>query len=180
MRVFIVVIIALAMIGCGNFVFANGGDQRVLDGKYLVNLSRSPFTFRSGVENHMLISFLDVQKNQPIREDLIVRIRIAKLTQPGADPQFIFDKSDIRAERGKLEFAYSFKDSGFHEIFIDFAFSTKPAEFFQMPDFLVEVQKPDAVQGYSVFEMLAAAFAGGLLFTSFLVTFGFLHRRRSL
>lgn len=57
-------------------LFANGGDQRVVDRKYFINLSRSPFTPRVGVKVAILPSFFDIEKSKLIAEDLLVRVRI--------------------------------------------------------------------------------------------------------
>jgi len=48
---------------------ANGGDQRVVDAKYLINLSRAPFTPRIGVKTSFLASFIDIQKPESPEKD---------------------------------------------------------------------------------------------------------------
>ena len=124
-------------------LFANGGDQRVVDGKYLINLSRAPFTPYTGEEVAFLASFVDLSKNKLISEDLIVDVRIAKLEAVGADKQvFLFEKEKVVVNRGILELSYTFTEDGLHEIFFDFAFSSKPEEVYEAPDFLLDVQRP--------------------------------------
>lgn len=160
--IFFIFIIISGILSAGLIAYANGGDQRVLDGKYLVNLSRSPFTWRSGIRSAMIISFLDVTKNLPITDDLTVTIRVAKLTAPGAEPKFIFEQKNIKARRGALEFPYTFAEQGFHEIYVDFAYASKPDMIYHMPDFLIEVQKPSemALPQYPWLPPLAGLFIG--------------------
>lgn len=123
------------------FTFANGGDQRVVENKYLINLSRAPFTPRVGVKTSFLASFVDIQKNKLISEDLVVRIRISKL---GDAPKgkFIFEQDNIAVKGGVLELAYTFQEAGLHEIFFDFAFASNHQEFYEAPDFLIDIQDP--------------------------------------
>jgi len=123
-----------------NISFANGGDQRVLDGKYLINLSRSPFTPKAGENVSMIASFVDIQTDKLITEDLIVKIRIAKLGE-GRERKFLFKQENLIAKGGILEFQYTFNNPGLHEIFFDFAFSSNPQKVYKAPDFLLDVQK---------------------------------------
>ncbi|MBI3443003.1 MAG: hypothetical protein HY007_04510 [Candidatus Sungbacteria bacterium] len=122
-------------------ISANGGDQRVVEGKYLINLARSPFTPRVGERTAMLISFVDLEINKLISEDLVVKIRIAKLGGIGsAKREFLFEKSDILVQGGVLEFPYTFEDAGLHEIFIGFALGSNSQKIYESPDFLMDVQ----------------------------------------
>lgn len=119
---------------------ANGGDQRVVEAKYLINLSRSPFTPKAGDNVAMIASFVDIQTGKLIEEDLVAKVRIAKL---GGDRErkFIFEKDSVKVKGGILEFQYTFIDSGLHEIFFDFAFETDPQKIYNAPDFLLDIQK---------------------------------------
>jgi len=123
-----------------NISFANGGDQRVVEGKYLINLSRSPFTPGVGDKTSMLASFVDIQTDKLIVEDLIVKIRIAKLGE-GRERKFLFKQENLIAKGGILEFKYTFNDPGLHEIFFDFAFASNPQKTYNAPDFLLDIQK---------------------------------------
>ena len=125
--------------------FANGGDQRVVDRKYLINLSRSPFTPAVGDKTSMLASFVDIQTDKLIAEDLIIKIRIAKLGEGRSNREFLLEQEMI-AKGGILEFQYAFTKPGLHEIFFDFAFASSPAKIYNAPDFLLDIQKPDIVQ----------------------------------
>lgn len=118
---------------------ANGGDQRVVENKYLINLSRAPFTPVIGVKTSFLASFVDIQKNKLISEDIIVSVRISKL---GDAPKgkFIFEQNDIAVEGGVLDFPYTFSEAVLHEIFFDFSFATNPEKVYNAPDFLIDVQ----------------------------------------
>lgn len=121
-------------------LFANGGDQRVVQGKYLINLSRAPFTPRVGVKTSMLASFVDIKKNKLIAEDLIVKVRIAKLGGGQGKREFLFEKDNIAVKGGVLELSYTFTDSGLHEVFFDFAFASNPQKVYEAPDFLMDIQ----------------------------------------
>lgn len=121
--------------------YANGGDQRVVEKKYLINLSRAPFTPRVSIKTSFLASFLDIQAGTLIKEDIIVRLRIAKLGGSGSDKRtFIYEQDNIVVKGGVLESSYSFSDPGLHEIFFDFAFASNPDTIFEAPDFLIDVQ----------------------------------------
>lgn len=119
---------------------ANGGDQRVVEGRYLINLSRSPFTPRAGENTAMLISFVNLETNTLISEDLIATIRIAKLSGIISTKEFLFEKDGILVQGGALEFSYVFEDAGLHEIFIDFTLVSNPQKTYVSPDFLLDVQ----------------------------------------
>ena len=126
-----------------NSSFANGGDQRVVQGKYLVNLSRSPFTPKVNDNTSMLASFVDIKTDKVISQDLIVNIRIAKLSGEDRKREFLFEKNNIKVKGGILEFQYAFSEPGLHEIFFDFAFASDPQKIYNAPDFLLDIQKPE-------------------------------------
>lgn len=134
----------------GPSALANGGDQRIAEGKYLVNLSRTPFTPRAGEKMIFLISFGDVAKDALIAEELIVRIRIAQLADASGRQKFLYEQGDLRVAGGVLEFAYTFAEPGLHEIFVDFAFASAPKKTYSPPDFLLDVQPPVALQAEPV------------------------------
>lgn len=119
---------------------ANGGDQRVADG-YLVNLSRAPFTPIAGVKTALLASFVDLKTGQLIKDDILVSVRIAEGRGSRA---FIHEKKDIPVDGGVLEYSYTFENPRMHEIFFDFVFVNDPQhKVHELPDFLIDVQKPD-------------------------------------
>lgn len=122
-------------------VFANGGDQRIVDNKYFINLSRAPFTPRVGIQTSFLASFVDIEKNKLITEDLIVKVRIAKQGGAEGKREFIFEQNNIVVKGGVLELKYTFDNPGLHEIFFDFAFVSNPKKVYEVPDFLIDVQK---------------------------------------
>ena len=125
-------------------VSANGGDQRVVESKYLINLARSPFTPKVGEKTAMLISFVDIKTGQLILENLVVKISIAKLGGTGsAKREFLLEKSDILVLGGVLEFPYIFENTGFHEIFIDFVLGSNLQKIYESPDFLMDVQNKE-------------------------------------
>lgn len=139
---FLILIIAGAS---PHLTFANGGDQRVVENKYFINLSRAPFTPRVGVKTSFLASFVDISKNKLIAEDLMVRVRIGQ--QGGvAKGHPLFEQDNIIVHGGVLELPYTFMEPGFHEIFFDFSFASDPKKIYEVPDFLIDVQKPEAPQ----------------------------------
>jgi hypothetical protein len=150
------------------FAFANGGDQRVVENQYLINLSRAPFTPRVGVKTSFLASFVDIQKSKLISEDLIVRVRISKL---GDAPKgnFIFEQDNIAVKGGVLDFSYTFSEAVLHEIFFDFAFASNPEKIYNAPDFLIDVQPTKNTEGANKLLFVGAglgiiiAFLAGLL-----------------
>ncbi len=123
--------------------FANGGDQRVVDGKYFINLSRAPFTPRAGAPTSFLASFANTRNNMLIADDLIVNIRIAKQGGGGASREFLFEEDNLIVKGGILEFVYAFEQHGLHEIFFDFAYAFAPQKIYTVPDFLIDVQKQE-------------------------------------
>lgn len=124
------------------FSWANGGDQRVVEGTYLINLSRAPFTPRVGVKTAMLASFVDLEENKLISEDLTVHVRIAKLGGGDGKREFLFERDSLAVKGGVLELAYTFTETGLHEVFFDFSFARSPETIYQAPDFLIDVQPP--------------------------------------
>lgn len=123
--------------------FANGGDQRVAHG-YLVNLSRAPFTPVTGVKTALLASFVDLKTGKLIQDDILVSIRIAEGI---GSRDFIHEKQDIQVKGGALEYSYTFKRSGMHEIFFEFVFVNDPQrKVHELPDFLIDVQKSETGQ----------------------------------
>ena len=131
----------LALIAIPAVSLGNGGDQRIVErGKYLINLSRAPFTPHVGVKTSFVVSFFDVGANRLISEDLVVRVRISKL---GDAPKgkFVFEQDNIAVKGGVLEFSYIFNEAVLHEIFFDFALSSNPEKIYNAPDFLIDAQQ---------------------------------------
>lgn len=120
-------------------VFANGGDQRILGRDYLVNLSRSPFTPIAGTKTAMLVSFVDLKTGRLIKDDMLVSVRV---TKGRGSRTFIYEQNNIPIKGGVLEWAYTFAESGIHELFFDFAFAAASNTRYEPPDFLIDVQEP--------------------------------------
>ena len=158
-------------------ISANGGDQRVIENKYFINLSRAPFTPRVGVKTAMLVSFFDIQKDKLIAEDLMVKVRISKFGGAGsAKRTFVFEKNDIVVNGGVLELPYTFTESGLHEVFFDFAFASNPQKIYEAPDFLLDIQEP-ALKGRFGYTSLIAGLTG--VFIGLGIGF-FIRRRKNL
>ena len=147
--------------------WANGGDQRIVDSRYLINLSRAPFTPKVGVNTSMLASFIDLQTNRPIAEDLIVKVRISKLGGAGTKKrEFLYEKDNIPVKGGILQLSYTFTESGLHEVFFDFAFASIPQKIYQAPDFLLDIQKsepPNTSDRLTLFVVIAIVGAAGFM-----------------
>ncbi len=131
-------IILISVVLVPLFSFANGGDQRIVEGKFYINLSRAPFTPHVGIKTSFLASFVDLKTNNLFGEDLVVRVRISKLAR---DRKFVFEQGNLRVKGGVLELQYTFSDAGLHEIFFDFALASNPEEIYEAPDFLIDVQE---------------------------------------
>lgn len=84
-NVIVIMAVALLAVWPPSILLANGGDQRVVDGTYLINLSRAPFTPRVGAKTAFLASFVDLRASRLIADDLLVTVRIAKLGGIGTD-----------------------------------------------------------------------------------------------
>lgn len=147
-----------------NVVFANGGDQRVVENKYFINLSRAPFTPRVGVKTSFLASFVDISKNKLIAEDLIIQVRIE---QQGyvAKGRPLFKQDNIIVHGGVLELPYTFTEPGFHEMFFDFTFASNPQKIYEVPDFLIDVQQSLVEQKTTTYGLVIGITSGitGLL-----------------
>jgi len=153
-----VIILFLIFVSAPAVSFANGGDQRIVEGKYLINLSRAPFTPRVGEKTSFLASFVDMEKNKLIAEDLLVTIRIAKLGGEGsAKRTFLFEQKNTPVKGGILDFSHTFVDAGLHEVFFDFAFVSDPQAVYEAPDFLLDVQKGEATRKSMQLGFLAGA-----------------------
>lgn len=164
------VFIFILMIFAPFVVFANGGDQRVVENKYFINLSRAPFTPRVDAKTSFLASFVDIQKDKLIAEDLIVRIKIAKQGGAGGKRTFIFEQDNTIVKGGVLELPYTFNESGLHEMFFDFAFASNPQKIYEVPDFLVDVQKTS--------EKMAMYLLGGIIGTTIGFVLGWFLRKQ--
>lgn len=153
-----------------SLTFANGGDQRVVDGKYFINLSRAPFTPRVGVQTAILPSFFDIEKNKLVAEDLLVKVRIYRFGGSGEEKRvLLFEKDNILVRGGVLEgLSYTFAKPGLHEIFFDFAFASNTKKIYEAPDFLIDIQKPETLAKNSASTLIAfvaivSAFIGGIV-----------------
>ena len=164
-------LVALGILGLltPSFLFGNGGDQRVIEGRYIINLSRAPFTPRVGVKTAMLPSFFDIEKNKLVAEDLLVKVRIYRFGGSGEEMRvLLFEKRDIPVKGGVLEgLSYTFAKPGLHEIFFDFAFAGNPQKIYQAPDFLMDVQKPESPEKDTAFSIAfiatTSAIIGGMI-----------------
>lgn len=139
---------------------ANGGDQRVVENKYLINLSRAPFTPHVGDQTQMLASFVDFKTNELVREEMNVKIRISKLGGEAGKREFVYEEDNVKVVGGVLEFVYTFQDAGLHEIFFDFAFASPlaggPQKIYKAPDFLLDIQTP--LNRYSLNQIFMSVF----------------------
>ena len=138
--VYIFILLVFAMPA---FVSANGGDQRIVESKYVVNFARAPFTPIAGEETSFVVSFFDYEKNFLVQDDLIVNVFIRKQ----AVDQFIFKKTGIEISSGVAEFKATLDDPGLHEVFYEFRFKENPEELITVPDYLLDVKAPEYIAG---------------------------------
>lgn len=144
-KILLIIVLTISVFA-PHLIFANGGDQRIVEGTYYINFSRAPFTPRVGVETSMIASFVDIEKDKLIAEELIVKVRVAQLGGAGKR-EFLFEKDNLIVQGGVLELAYTFTETGLHEIFFDFAFASDPQRIYEAPDFLLDIQKaPDQLK----------------------------------
>ncbi len=169
-NVIVIMAVALLAVWPPSILLANGGDQRVVDGTYLINLSRAPFTPRVGAKTAFLASFVDLRASRLIADDLLVTVRIAKLGGIGTDKRTFLSRQDkLTVTGGVLEFSYTFTEPGLHEIFFDFVLASSPGTVYEAPDFLLDVQAgADRSPATAWAGAAAAGFAVGFLVAQFL------------
>lgn len=115
---------------------ANGGDQRVVAGKYIINLSRVPFTPVARQENKMIVSFGDIEMDALIAQDLRLDVRIQEFN----GSTVVFEQKAIPVQDGIFELTYTFTNPGLHEVFFTFTLVEDSAAVYVAPDFLIDVQ----------------------------------------
>lgn len=126
----------LSFVLFGSFVFANGGNIRLAEGRYLVNISSSPVTPVAGEKVEMLVSFASIEDNTLLREDLRTWVEIRRKV----NDEVIFPEKEFRAERGVLDFDFTYPESGLYELFVRFEKPDEPGKIYETEDFLVDVQ----------------------------------------
>lgn len=135
---FISFFLLLALFFAPFLVFANGGNIRLAEGRYLVNISSSPVTPVAGEETQMLISFASIQDNTLLGEDLRTWIEIRRKV----NDEVIFPEKEFRADRGVLDFDFTYPKSGLYELFVRFEKPDELGKIYETEDFLVDVQNP--------------------------------------
>lgn len=139
-------------------VSANGGNIRLAEGKYLVNISSAPVTPVAGENVAMLISFADIKKNELLNQNIRVWLEI----RLKATEEVIFPEQEYRAEGGVLEFNFVYPHAGLHELFVRFEKPDEPGKIYITEDFLVDAQpapeRKTARPGWPV--IILAALAG--------------------
>lgn len=140
----------------------NGGDQRVLNNEYLINLARSPFTPVAGTKTSMLVSFVDLKTAKLIQDDIFVTVLVG---EGRGSKTFIHEEKDLLAKGGILEWKYTFAKPGIHELFFNFAFASDPQNIYEPPDFLLDIQKPEipANNNISILIAMVAMLIGGVM-----------------
>lgn len=119
-------------------VLANGGNIRLAEGKYLVNISSAPVTPVAGQKTSMLIAFADVATNAPLTQPITAWIEIRKkLSQEN-----VFPSTEYPVKGGILEFAFTYPNPGLYELFVRFEKSDEPGKIYESEDFLMDVQPP--------------------------------------
>ena len=131
-KIFIVGIILVLLVS--GYALADGGNQKVVEGKYIVNISSSPIAPFQGEKQAMLISFADIS-NRLIKEDIAVDLRLSRKLG-----QTVFEKKGLVAEGGILPFEYIYNEPGLYELFVTFYLPQDPKKAHQPEDFLIEVK----------------------------------------
>lgn len=122
---------------------AHGGDQRVAENKYVVSLSRAPFTPHVGQKAELTFSFLELATWKSLHEPLTATVRIARLGDVRADRQhYIFQQRDIHTSDGGFTLDFAFPEEGLHEIFVEFSRDADPGRVYAPQDFMVDVDPP--------------------------------------
>lgn len=124
-----------------HFSSANGGNQRVVEGKYIVQISQAPLAPYAGEKVAMLVSFFDIAKDSLILTPINARLRIA--AKAGEE---VLPWTPLEVDGGIAEFSYTYAQSGFYEIFVEFERLEEPGKKYQVPDFLLDV-KPQPAAG---------------------------------
>lgn len=122
----------------GRVVLANGGDVRIAEGRYVVNISKTPLTPVAGKLQKMLISFGDLVEDALVDQDIRVWIEIRKSGVRDA----LFPKQEFIAAGGVLNFSFTYPTAGLHELFVTFEKPDEPGKIYEPEDFLIDVQEP--------------------------------------
>jgi hypothetical protein len=122
---------------------SNGGNIRLAEGKYLVNISSSPVTPVAGEKTAMLISFADIATNKPLSQPLRASIEIRKKV----NQEVVFPSTEYPVEGGILEFSFTYPEPQLYELFVRFEKSDEPGKIYEPEDFLVDVQAPQTSGG---------------------------------
>lgn len=167
---FFFLIALLTIFLASGYASANGGNIRIAQGKYLVNISSSPVTPVAGEKVAMLISFADIAKNELLAQDIRVWIEI----RLKATEEVIFSQQEFLAQGGVLEFTFTYPEAGLQELFVRFEKPDEPGKIYETEDFLVDVQESRTSEKNGVsYGLILVPIAFGLGILA-----GFLRRRR--
>lgn len=157
MNKLILTIALIAVLLVPAHTLANGGNQRVVEGKYIVQISSAPLAPYAEEKVAMLVSFFDIAKDSLILTPVNARLRIA--TKAGEE---LLPWTQLQVEGGIAEFSYAYAQPGFYEIFVDFERSEEPGKVYTVPDFLLDVKTEPArdVPSWIPLALLGTAIVG--------------------
>lgn len=97
--------------------FANAGFQRVVDGKYVVQLSISPLAPFEDEKAQMVFSFSDIQ-GKSLTQSFTAKFKFLAL----GDEKVLFETDEDTIEKGLFPLEYTFADPGFYRAEASFYF----------------------------------------------------------
>lgn len=123
-----IILFTIILILLSTISFSNGGCIKVAD-DVLVQLTSSPLVPVVNEQVSYLISFGN--KDGLVNKEINGKLRIVK------SDEIIFTK-DFKVKDGILDLKYTFKNTGLHEIFLEFEINGKK---YAPEDFLIEVKE---------------------------------------
>jgi|GEM_PF-4533442 len=113
---------------------ANGGMQKVAEGKYIVNVSAAPIAPYVGETQKLLIGFADISGTL-IEKDFSVDLALH------FKGKTILDQKNLLAKNGILPFDYTYRQPGIYELFVRFRLPDEPNHTYTPEDFLIDVKE---------------------------------------
>ncbi len=139
---------------------AHGAMQKIVDGKYLLNLTSIPIAPYAGQEQQNIVAVSDLQENL-IKENAVFGIELKQ------NDTVVYSAKNLVATGGLLPFLYTYAKPGNYELFFAFQMPGDPT-LYQPQDYWIQVvEKPQAVSGSSAIPTVLAGVLGlvsGFLF----------------
>lgn len=113
-------------------VAAHGTMQKIVEGKYLVNLSSAPIAPYVGQEQQNIIAISDVATDSLITKSSVFDIELHKDDKP------VYVGRNLVGTGGLLSFHYTYPSAGTYELFIKFHFPSD-SHIYEPEDYWVQV-----------------------------------------